>query len=50
MTNPTLEVDYVMRAGHRLAALRVLRERGAHADVVREAQEVIELLESAPPA
>ena len=37
MTNPKLEVDYVVRAGHRLAALRVLVERGAHADVVPEA-------------
>lgn len=43
MTNPKLEIDYVVRAGHRLAALRVLVERGAHADVVREAQEIIEL-------
>jgi HEPN domain-containing protein len=43
MTNPRLEHDYVMRAGHRLAALRVLLDREAHADVVREAQEIIEL-------
>jgi HEPN domain-containing protein len=43
MTNPKLEADYVVRAGHRLAALRVLVDRGAHADVVREAQEIIEL-------
>ena len=43
MTNPKLEADYVTRAGHRLAALRVLLERGAHADVMREAQEIIEL-------
>lgn len=43
MTNPKLEVDYVTRAGHRLEALRVLLARGAHADVMREAQEIIEL-------
>lgn len=43
MTNPRLEVDYVVRAGHRLEALEVLLRRGAHADVVREAQEIIEL-------
>ena len=43
MTNPSLEIDYVIRAGHRLAALRVLLDRGAHADVMREAQEIIEL-------
>jgi HEPN domain-containing protein len=43
MTNPSLELDYVMRAGHRLAALRVLLDRDAHADVVCEAQEIIEL-------
>lgn len=43
MTNPKLEIDYVTRAGHRLEALRVLMTRGAHADVMREAQEIIEL-------
>lgn len=43
MTNPKLEIDYVTRAGHRLEALRVLLDRGAHADVMREAQEIIEL-------
>ncbi|MCC6764255.1 MAG: HEPN domain-containing protein [Deltaproteobacteria bacterium] len=43
MTNPKLEADYVTRAGHRLEALRVLLARGAHADVMREAQEIIEL-------
>jgi hypothetical protein len=43
VTNPALEIDYVIRAAHRLAALRVLRDRGAHADVMREAQEIIEL-------
>lgn len=43
MTNPKLEADYVARAEHRLAALRVLLDRGAHADVMREAQEIIEL-------
>lgn len=43
MTNPRLEIDYVMRAGHRLEALRVLFERDSFADVVREAQEIVEL-------
>jgi HEPN domain-containing protein len=43
MTNPKLEVDDVTRAEHRLEALRVLLARGAHADVMREAQEIIEL-------
>jgi HEPN domain-containing protein len=43
VTNPKLEVDYVTRAGHRLEALRVLLAREAHADVMREAQEIIEL-------
>jgi HEPN domain-containing protein len=43
MTNPKLELDYVTRAGHRFEALRVLLTRGAHADVMREAQEIIEL-------
>jgi hypothetical protein len=43
MTNPGLAIDYVTRAGHRLAALEVLLEHGAHADVMREAQEIVEL-------
>lgn len=43
MTNPRLEIDYVVRAGHRLEALRVLFERASYADVVREAQEIVEL-------
>ncbi|MGH7818616.1 MAG: HEPN domain-containing protein [Candidatus Binatia bacterium] len=43
MTNPKLEIDYVFRAGHRLEALRVLFERRSYADVVREAQEIVEL-------
>jgi HEPN domain-containing protein len=43
MTNPKLEADYVARAEHRLVALHVLLTRGAHADVMREAQEIIEL-------
>ncbi len=43
MTNPSLELDYVTRGGHRLAALRVLLDSDAHADVVREAQKIIEL-------
>lgn len=43
MTNPKIEVDYVTRAGHRLEAVRVLLDRNSFADVVREAQEVVEL-------
>jgi HEPN domain-containing protein len=43
VTNPKLETDYVTRAGHRLAALAVLLDRGAHADVLPEAQEIVEL-------
>lgn len=43
MTNPKLEIDYVERAGHRLAAVQLLFARGSHVDVVREAQEVVEL-------
>ena len=35
--------DYLERCGHRLAAIDVLYQRGAWADVVRESQEVVEL-------
>ena len=43
MHNKDLASDYIERAGHRLAALEVLWERKSFADVVREAQELIEL-------
>ena len=43
MHNRSLAADYLMRATHRLAALDVLFERESWADVVREAQEVVEL-------
>ncbi|MEA2625835.1 MAG: hypothetical protein QOD06_1880 [Candidatus Binatota bacterium] len=43
MTNRRLVIDYVSRAGHRLAALQVLLDRESYADVVREAQEIVEL-------
>jgi HEPN domain-containing protein len=41
--NRQLAKDYITRAGHRLAALDVLFERESWADVVREAQEAVEL-------
>ncbi|MBI4373496.1 MAG: HEPN domain-containing protein [Deltaproteobacteria bacterium] len=43
MKNKDLGLDYITRAGHRLAALEVLFERQSHADVVREGQEIVEL-------
>ena len=43
MTNQGLAADYLERVGHRLAAVEVLSQRGAHADVVRESQELVEL-------
>jgi HEPN domain-containing protein len=43
MHNTTLVFDYLDRARHRLAALDLLFELGDFADVVREAQEVVEL-------
>ncbi len=44
MKNRTLTKDYVTRAGIRFAALQVLLDKGGYADVVREAQEIVELL------
>jgi hypothetical protein len=44
MTNEDLAHDYLERAEHRLAALELLFSRGAWADVVREAQELVELV------
>lgn len=43
MKNKGLAADYLTRAAHRLAALDVLYERKSWADVVREAQGVVEL-------
>ncbi|HQG13856.1 MAG: HEPN domain protein [bacterium ADurb.Bin270] len=43
MRNKSLAADYISRAGHRLAALEVLMQRQSYADVVREAQEIVEL-------
>lgn len=43
MHNRTLAGDYVRRATVRLSALDVLFEAGSWADVVREAQEIVEL-------
>ena len=44
MKNNSLAADYLARSGNRLAALEVLAARKSWADVVREAQEVVELL------
>ena len=38
-----IKEDYINRAGHRLKALEVLMEQKSFADVVREAQEIVEL-------
>lgn len=43
MQNKTLADDYFTRAQHRLASLELLFQRESFADVVREAQEVVEL-------
>lgn len=43
MTNRSLAESYVSKAKVRLKALAVLRDEGAHSDVVREAQEIVEL-------
>jgi len=43
MRNDALVKDYVTRAKARVKALAVLEAEGAHADVVRESQEVVEL-------
>jgi HEPN domain-containing protein len=43
MKNVSLITDYITRAEHRLAAVRLLAERESWADVVRESQEVVEL-------
>ena len=43
MRNTDLAKDYIRRAGVRLQALDVLFDAGSWADVVREAQEIVEL-------
>ncbi|MBI4562333.1 MAG: HEPN domain-containing protein [Candidatus Rokubacteria bacterium] len=43
MTNQSLAQSYLVKAQKRLKALAVLRDEGAHSDVVREAQELVEL-------
>lgn len=43
MTNASLARSYLVKAQKRLKALAVLRDEGAHSDVVREAQELVEL-------
>jgi HEPN domain-containing protein len=47
MKNRSLTKDYVTRSGIRFAALKVLLDKGGYADVVREAQEIVELLSKA---
>jgi hypothetical protein len=44
MTNPKLARDYLLRSRKRLKAVALLLEEDAFADVVRESQEVVELL------
>lgn len=43
MTSQSLARAYLTKAQARLKALAVLRDAGAHSDVVREAQELVEL-------
>lgn len=43
MTSESLAKSYLIKAQKRLKALAVLRDEGAHSDVVREAQELVEL-------
>jgi HEPN domain-containing protein len=43
VTNESLARSYLLKAQKRLKALAVLRDEGAHSDVVREAQELVEL-------
>lgn len=44
MTNPKLARDYLTRSRKRLKAIALLLEEESFADVVRESQEVVELL------
>jgi HEPN domain-containing protein len=43
VTNESLARSYLVKARARLKALAVLRDEEAHSDVVREAQELVEL-------
>ena len=43
MTSDSLARSYLLKAQKRLKALVVLRDEDAHSDVVREAQELVEL-------
>jgi HEPN domain-containing protein len=43
VTNESLARSYLVKAQKRLKALAVLRDEGAHSDVVWEAQELVEL-------
>jgi len=43
MTNETLAESYLKKAEARLKALAVLKAEGAYSDVIREAQELVEL-------
>jgi HEPN domain-containing protein len=43
VTTDDLAKSYLLKARARLKALAVLRDEGAHSDVVREAQELVEL-------
>lgn len=43
MTNVTLAQSYLRKAVDRLDILDVLQRKGAYSDVVREAQEIVEL-------
>ncbi|MBI4611273.1 MAG: HEPN domain-containing protein [Candidatus Rokubacteria bacterium] len=43
MTNQSLARSYLVKAQKRLKALAVLRDEGAYSDVIREAQELVEL-------
>ncbi len=43
MTNVSLAQSYLIKATKRLAILDVLLQAGAYSDVVREAQEIVEL-------
>jgi HEPN domain-containing protein len=44
MTNKTLADDYLARARIRIKAIYTLRDEGGYADVVRECQELVELI------
>ncbi|MDW8002943.1 MAG: HEPN domain-containing protein [Deltaproteobacteria bacterium] len=43
MTNFTLAKSYIKKANDRLDILDLLLKKGAYSDVVREAQEIVEL-------